>query len=116
MVTFKEWGVRHPARDWLWQRITAVGILLYVIAFAIYLTQMPALEFDVWHDMFAQTWLKAATLLFFLCVCYHAWIGVYNILLDYISNAGLRRSLLQIVAITLVMQVIWLGIILWSVA
>jgi succinate dehydrogenase / fumarate reductase membrane anchor subunit len=33
------------------------------------------------------------TLLTILAVCYHAWIGVRDIWMDYIKNTGLRLAL-----------------------
>ena len=86
-------GAHYGLRDWLAQRVTAVIIAVYsVIAAAVLLSGKP-INYSVWKDLFAQGWLRVATILFAVSVAWHAWVGVRDILMDYIKPDGLRLSL-----------------------
>jgi len=86
-------GAHYGLRDWLAQRITAVIMAVYsVIAVAVLLTNRP-ITYAVWRDLFEQGWMRVATLLFALSLVWHAWVGVRDILMDYIKPDGLRLSL-----------------------
>ena len=86
-------GAHYGLRDWLAQRITAVVMAVYsVIVVVVLLTGRP-ITYAVWRDLFGQGWMRVATLLFALSLVWHAWVGVRDILMDYIKPDGLRLSL-----------------------
>ena len=86
-------GAHYGLRDWLAQRITAVIMAVYtVIAVSVLLSGHP-ITYAVWRDLFAQGWMRVATLLFMASLAWHAWVGVRDILMDYIKPDGLRLSL-----------------------
>jgi succinate dehydrogenase / fumarate reductase membrane anchor subunit len=86
-------GAHYGLRDWLAQRVTAVIMAVYsVIALVVLLTGHP-ITYAVWKDLFAQGWMRVATLLFMASLAWHAWVGMRNILMDYIKPEGLRLSL-----------------------
>jgi succinate dehydrogenase / fumarate reductase membrane anchor subunit len=86
-------GAHYGLRDWLAQRVTAVIMAVYsVIAVTVVLSGKP-ISYAVWRDLFAQGWMRVATLLFAASLAWHAWVGVRDILMDYIKPDGLRLSL-----------------------
>jgi succinate dehydrogenase membrane anchor subunit len=86
-------GAHYGLRDWLAQRITAVVMAVYsVIVVVVLLTGRP-ITYAVWRDLFAEGWMRVATLLFALSLAWHSWVGVRDILMDYIKPDGLRLSL-----------------------
>jgi succinate dehydrogenase / fumarate reductase membrane anchor subunit len=94
-------GAHYGLRDWLAQRITAVIIALYsVIAGGIVLINTP-LTYAVWKDLFAQGWMRVATLLFAASLVWHTWVGVRDILMDYVKPDGLRLTLQVVVLLVL---------------
>ena len=94
-------GAHYGLRDWLAQRITAVIIAVYsVIVAGIVLINAP-LTYVVWKDLFAQGWMRVATLLFAASLVWHTWVGVRDILMDYIKPDGLRLTLQVIVLLVL---------------
>jgi succinate dehydrogenase / fumarate reductase membrane anchor subunit len=94
-------GAHYGLRDWLAQRITAVLIALYsVIAAGIVLINTP-LTYAVWKDLFAQGWMRVATLLFAASLVWHTWVGVRDILMDYVKPDGLRLTLQVVVLLVL---------------
>ena len=106
-------GAHYGLRDWLAQKITAVIMAVYsVIALIVLLSGVP-LSFVVWKDLFSQGWMRVATLLFMVSLAWHAWVGVRDILMDYIKLAGLRLALEVLVLLTIAAYVGWTIQILW---
>jgi succinate dehydrogenase membrane anchor subunit len=106
-------GAHYGLRDWLAQRVTAAIMAVYsVVAAAVMLTGHP-ITFAVWRDLFSQGWMRVATLLFMVSLAWHAWVGVRDILMDYIKPAGLRLALEVMVLLTIAAYVGWTIQILW---
>jgi succinate dehydrogenase / fumarate reductase membrane anchor subunit len=106
-------GAHYGWRDWLAQRVTAVIIALYgVIVLAVLLRGAP-LTYAVWKELFTQGWMRVATLIFAASLAWHMWIGVRQILMDYVKPDGLRLALqvLTLVVIAsyvgLTVQILW---------
>jgi succinate dehydrogenase / fumarate reductase membrane anchor subunit len=59
------------------------------------------LTYAVWKDLFAQGWMRVATLLFAASLVWHTWVGVRDILMDYIKPDGLRLTLQVLVLLVL---------------
>lgn len=107
-------GAHYGLRDWLVQRITAVVMVVYVLAFAAWLLAQPVLDYDTWSALFSNDAVRSFTLLFLLCLYYHAWIGVRDIVMDYVKPAGVRLVIHVAVILALVMYTIWAVQILWG--
>jgi succinate dehydrogenase / fumarate reductase, membrane anchor subunit len=86
-------GAHYGLRDWLAQRITAVIMAVYSVIAVVVLAFNNNITYSVWRDLFSQGWMRVATLLFAASLAWHAWVGVRDILMDYIKPDGLRLSL-----------------------
>jgi len=107
-------GAHYGLRDWLIQRITAALMAIYSVALAGYLLLQPHLNYDVWTGLFSGQPMRTFTLLFLLSVFYHAWIGIRDIVMDYVKPAGVRLVIHTLVILTLLLYVIWAVQILWG--
>ena len=106
-------GAHYGLPDWLAQRITAVIMAIYsVIAVSVLFWGKP-LNYAVWRDLFAQGWMRVATLLFMASLAWHAWVGMRNILMDYVKPEGLRLSLQIAVLLVVASYLGWTIQILW---
>ncbi len=106
-------GARYGLTDWLAQRITAAIMAVYtIIVLAVLLGGVP-ITYPVWKDLFTQGWMRVATLLFAASLAWHMWVGVRNILMDYIQPEGLRLALQVLVLLTIAAYVGWTVQILW---
>ena len=106
-------GAHYGLRDWLAQRITALVMAIYsVIVVVVLLTGNP-ITYGVWRELFTQGWMRVATLLFIASLAWHAWVGVRDILMDYIQLAGLRLALEVLVLLTIAAYVGWTIQVLW---
>ena len=107
-------GAHYGLRDWLIQRITAVIMVIYTFVITGYLIIQPAIDYNAWTLLFSSNVVRTFTLLFLLCIFYHAWIGVRDIVMDYVKPAAVRLFLYVLVIITLMLYVIWSVQILWG--
>ncbi len=107
-------GAHYGLRDWLMQRITAVVMALYVLAMAGYLLLHPGLNYDTWIALFSGSVVRTFSLLFLLAVYCHAWVGVRDIVMDYVKSAGARLAIYVVVILALLLYMIWSVQILWG--
>ncbi len=107
-------NAHYGLRDWLIQRITAVVMALYALFIAAYLLWQRRLDYDTWTALFSNNVVRSFTLLFLLSVFYHAWIGMRDIVMDYVRPAGMRLAIHVAVILALLMYVIWSVQILWG--
>ena len=106
-------GAHYGLRDWLAQRITAVIMAVYtVIVVSVVLSGKP-INYGVWRDLFSQGWMRVATLLFAASLAWHAWVGMRDVLMDYIKPAGMRLALEVLVLLMIAGYVGWAIQILW---
>ena len=113
MVSRTVVGAHYGWRDWLAQRVTAVIMALYSVILAAVLLLGQPINYGVWHDLFAQGWMRVATLLFGVSVAWHMWIGVRDILMDYVKPVGLRLVLQVLVVVMIAGYLGWTVQILW---
>jgi len=105
-------GAHYGTRDWLAQRITAVVMAVYTI-FALAVVASTPSTYEAWKALFAQGWMRIATLLFMASLAWHAWVGVRDILMDYVKHDGLRLALQVATVLLLAGYAGWTIEILW---
>ncbi len=109
-------GAHYGLRDWLIQRFSAVIMVAYTLFLAGYwLTQTP-IDYVVWRGLFSREWMRYATLLFALSLFLHAWVGMRDILMDYVKPMGLRLGLQILVIVALLIYAMWTVDLLWRIA
>ncbi len=105
-------GAHYGLKDWLAQRVTALVMIVYTVIFLVALGR-GTVSYASWKALFAQEWMRFATLLFVASVLIHAWVGVRNVWMDYIKHTGLRLALQIVTILWLVgcagwaMQILW---------
>lgn len=107
-------GAHYGLRDWLVQRVTAAVMAVYCVALAGWLLWQPYVNYDVWTALFSSGWVRSVTLLVLLNLYYHAWIGVRDIVMDYVKPAGIRLAIYAPVILLLMLYTIWSVEILWG--
>lgn len=107
-------GAHYGWRDWLAQRVTATVMALYSVIMMVILLSSGSLTYASWKQLFAQGWMRVATLLFAACLAWHAWIGVRDIFMDYVKATGVRLMLQVVVIVMLAGYLGWTIQILWG--
>jgi len=106
-------GAHYGLRDWLAQRVTALVMAVYSVILAIVLLSAQPITYAVWHELFANGWMRVATLLFAASLAWHAWVGMRDILMDYVKPDGLRLALQVMVLLSLAGYAGWTIQVLW---
>lgn len=106
-------GAHYGLRDWLAQRITAVVMIVFTLLVAFAALRHGPFDYAAWRAFAAQGWLRFAAFLFVVALGYHAWVGMRNILMDYVKPTGARLALHAVVAVLLVGYVGWAVQVLW---
>ena len=114
MVRREVVGAHYGLRDWLAQRITAAIMAVYTVILLVVLVGGVPITYPVWKDLFTQGWMRVATLLFAISLAWHAWVGMRDILMDYVKPTGLRLALQTAVGAALFVYLIWSASILWG--
>lgn len=106
-------GAHYGLRDWLAQRITAAIMAVYTVILLVVLVGGGPISYPVWKDLFAQGWMRVATLLFAASLAWHAWVGMRDILMDYVKPTGARLTAEVAVLLTIAGYLGWTVQILW---
>jgi succinate dehydrogenase / fumarate reductase membrane anchor subunit len=114
MVKREVVGAHYGLRDWLAQRVTAVIMLVYTLLILMALVMLPKFDYGHWHALWQLPLMRYATVLFVVALLFHAWIGVRNIFMDYIKDAGIRLTLYVVVILALIAYGAWAVQILWG--
>jgi len=86
-------GAHYGLHDWLSQRVTAVLMAVFTVVLVVQLLMPGELGYDRWAGIFAAQWMKLLTLVVFVALAWHAWVGVRDIWMDYVKPVGLRLAL-----------------------
>jgi succinate dehydrogenase / fumarate reductase, membrane anchor subunit len=107
-------GAHYGLRDWLLQRLTGVVMALYSVGFAACLLVGPPATYADWRALFTGPFVRLATLFFVVALLYHAWVGMRDIVMDYVKPTGLRLGLQAVIGSVLLLYLIWAASILWG--
>lgn len=121
MVTAVTSFGRSGLYDWLIQRVGAVVLTAYTIFLVVYIALNPDLDFAQWSALFNQLWMRIFSLLALISFITHAWIGLWSVLTDYLTNRllGTKATILRVVAqvilgVAAVTYLVWGVEILWG--
>lgn len=107
---------KYPGmRQWLTQRLTAVVMAVYIVFLIVYMAALQPNHYAAWRAALNPLWFRFTTFLFFICLCMHAWLGVRDVLKDYVFNQALRGYMQTVVDILLVLYTVWMCVILWGI-
>jgi succinate dehydrogenase / fumarate reductase membrane anchor subunit len=102
-------------RAWLWQRGTALYLGSFLVYLLLRLLLDPPTGHLAWRSWLAHTpvWIGAA--LFFMALLLHAWIGIRDVILDYVHPPLLRLVVLSMALFFLLANGLWLAALLMEV-
>jgi succinate dehydrogenase / fumarate reductase membrane anchor subunit len=98
-------------RAFVLQRISALVLLASVTAIALRLAIGPQVTFAQWRTWVAQPLAASVLLLVAAALFMHAWVGIRDVVLDYVQPLALRLTVMIILAAGLSMLAAWTGFI-----
>ncbi|WP_110655662.1 succinate dehydrogenase, hydrophobic membrane anchor protein [Salinicola halimionae] len=105
---------RSGLSDWLIQRVSAVVLALYALFVVAYLLFHPHLDYATWSGLFAQTWMRIFSLLAFISMAAHAWVGLWTVSTDYLKHTGVRFGFQAVVILAIFVFLVWGVQVLWG--
>ncbi|MBB3059459.1 succinate dehydrogenase, hydrophobic membrane anchor protein [Microbulbifer rhizosphaerae] len=98
VTTITSFG-RSGTFDWLYQRVTAVLLTIYTFFIVGFIFLSKDFGYESWSALFAHRWMRVFTLLALLSTVVHAWIGLWSVITDYITNLlmGAKATVLRLV-------------------
>jgi succinate dehydrogenase membrane anchor subunit len=106
-------GAHYGTGDWLLQRLTALVMAVYTVIFVACILVHPVSTYADWKSLFSGTLVRVTTVVFFAALAYHAWVGVRDILMDYVKATGIRLALQSAVVLVLLFYLVWAASVLW---
>jgi succinate dehydrogenase / fumarate reductase membrane anchor subunit len=106
-------GAHYGLGSWLAQRITAVIMALYSVLLLVVFTSGRPIGYSGWKELFQNGWMRVGTVIFAASLAWHAWVGVRDIVMDYIKPDGLRLGLQVATILVLASYVGWTVQVLW---
>ena len=107
-------GAHYGLRDWLAQGVTAALMALFTqLVLARVIFSKGPIGYDLWAGIFSSQWMKALTFAIIIALLYHVWVGIRNVLMDYVKPASLRLAAQVFTIVWLVacagwgIQVLW---------
>ncbi|MEW6133595.1 MAG: succinate dehydrogenase, hydrophobic membrane anchor protein [Pseudomonadota bacterium] len=99
---------------WLAQRFSAVVLLLSGLILWLGYLQAPALDYDTLNAFFQADSIRLLVWLLVASLSLHAWVGLRDVLMDYVKPVSLRLALNLLVTLVLLLCTVWTTAILWG--
>ena len=107
-------GAHYGLRDWLAQRVTGALMALFtIILLAQVLLSKGPIGYDKWSGIFSAQWMKALTFSVIIALLYHVWVGIRDVLMDYVQPVAARLVLQVATLVWLVGCAGWAIQVLW---
>ena len=102
-------------RAWVVQRLSALYIGLFLItAGIIILIKGTPDSYSDWNALWSTPSLNLAMQVFIIALLLHAWVGMRDVILDYVHPDALRFALLSFFALGLLTSGLWASRILFN--
>ena len=90
-------------------------MVAFIVSVLLWYLLTDTITYTTWRELLAQPVIAVAVALFFSSLLIHAWIGMRDVLIDYMPIMGLRLIILLGIAVFLIAMGIWVAFILISV-
>ncbi|HEY6830819.1 MAG TPA: succinate dehydrogenase, hydrophobic membrane anchor protein [Gemmatimonadaceae bacterium] len=101
-------------RAWLVQRVSAVYMFLFIVFFVAHFAVDSPQSYPGWHAWITSSAMTIATTAFFAALLAHAWVGLRDVLMDYVQAMAVRVALLGLVGFGLTAVGVWVLRLLWT--
>lgn len=108
-MSFRGGGVR----TWVVQRVSALYMVFYLFAAGVLFALETPTDYFTLHTVLAQPLVNTATLVFGIALIAHMWVGMRDVLMDYIRDDATRFILLAITATSFIGLGVWFARILF---
>jgi len=102
-------------KAWYHQRISAIFLLIGLVYITFEIIALGRFSYNSWINWVNNDFNAIILLITTWSLCLHAWIGLRDIILDYVSTVWLRLTTLTIFSIAFLTMCLWISILLFGV-
>jgi len=84
---------RSGVHDFILIRTSSIILTLYTLFIAYFFISTSEVTYAIWHGFFANLGVKIFTMLALFSLLIHLWIGIWQVLSDYVKPSFLRGVL-----------------------
>lgn len=100
-------------RALLVQRASAIYMLFFIPFLLLHCMLDPPDSYQSWREWITGPLVGVAASVFFAALLMHAWVGVRDVILDYVHPIAIRALALAMLGFGLVGVAVWVMRILW---
>ena len=97
----------HGLRTWLLQRVSAVYLALFLLYVIFHSLRHGAHSYVQWQAWLTSPLMYVATAGFIIALMAHAWVGMRDVILDYVKPVGMRLVVLSLIGLLLAGSGLW---------
>jgi len=109
-------GAHSGTGAWIVQRATALVLAALLPFLLLRMVLALPVDYAAWQALFSPLWVRIAWGVAALALALHAWVGLRDVLMDYVKPLALRLALYLAVQLTLAASVIGLALTLGRIA
>lgn len=101
------WRGANGLRPWLMQRLSAVYIAGFLVFILVNLAGAQTISFVAWQQWLASPLTNAAFAVFLIALLVHAWVGIRDVIMDYVKPVATRFLLLLVFGLIFLISLFW---------
>ena len=94
-------------KAWLVQRVTAVYLAVFLTYLVLHLVLNPPVDHAQWSAWVARPWVSLGFLVCIPLLLAHAWVGIRDVLMDYVKPLGARIGAMVFFATIFLASGLW---------
>jgi len=106
---------RSGVHDFILIRFSAIILAAYTFYILGFFISTPEVTYNLWQSFFSGLCTQVFTILALFALLIHAWIGIWQVLSDYVKSAFLRGMLQFFFAVTLLAYLVMGFLTVWGV-
>lgn len=95
-------------RPWIVQRLTAVMLAVVLLVFVLTLMISAPENYAQWRALMGGGFWNTVIIVFWVSLIAHAWIGIRDVIMDYVHPDGLRFGVLAVFGFFFIAMMIWM--------
>ena len=92
---------------WLVQRVTALYLAIFLLYLLLHFVFAPPADHAALHAWVASPLVALGLILSIPLLLAHAWVGIRDVLMDYVHPLGLRLVLMALFALCFIASGLW---------
>ena len=95
--------------SWIWQRISALYLALFLIYFISSFLLLDQFNYSRWLEWNIQPVNGILLFIGFVMLILHAWIGIKDVIMDYVHPVIARAVVMMMFALMLIICLVWVS-------